>query len=87
MGAPNSTFQLKYMPNGIASGEGRSPGGATKITGTWSANDRDQYCQDLKTAQGMPIQGCFYYFTWSGRLFAAPKDERSQPVYERVLKR
>jgi hypothetical protein len=88
MGAPGSTFQLKYMPDGTASGEGKSPASApTKITGTWSANDRNQYCQDLKTAHGVPIQGCFYYFMLNGHLFAAAKDDLSQPVYERRLTR
>lgn len=87
MGSSNSTFQLHYSADGTASGEGRSPGGSTKISGAWSANDHDQYCQDLHTAQGMPIKGCFYYFSMGNRLFAAPAADRSTPVYERQLTR
>ena len=78
--APTSTFQLKFMPNGVAVGEGKSPGGSTKITGKWGANDQGFYCQDLKTAAGAAIKGCFPYYIWNGRIFAAMKDERGQPV-------
>lgn len=87
MGSPDSTFLLSYGADGTATGEGRFPGGATAITGTWSANERDQYCQSLRTASGTPIQGCFYYFVIGDRLFAAPTDSRAAPLYERRLTR
>jgi hypothetical protein len=85
MGTRDSKFQLRYMPDGSAAGEGSSPGGSTKITGTWSTNADDQYCQDLRTGFGSSIKGCFYYFAIGDRLFAAPTTEKSAPVYEREL--
>ena len=86
MGSPGSKFRLTYMPDGSAKGEGWAPGGSsTTISGTWSANDQDQYCQDLRTAAGVSIRGCFYYFAVNDQLYAAPADARSAPVYERRL--
>lgn len=87
MGSANSTFQLRYLADGTATGKGRTPAGSTKISGTWSANDRNQYCQDLRTADGVPLQACFYYFVMGTRLYAAPTANRSAPVYERQLTR
>ena len=85
MGARDQIFTMHYLADGTANGEGRAPGGSTKIAGTWSANDHDQYCQDLRTAAGAAINGCFYYFTLADRLFAAPSDSKSAPVFERQL--
>ena len=87
LGQPDAKFRLKYLPDGTASGEVSSSGGSTKITGTWSANQNNQYCQDLHTEQGMPIQGCFYYFTMGNRLFMASANGRSAPVLERQVTR
>ncbi len=87
LGQPDANFRLKYLPNGTASGDVSSSGGSTKITGTWSANQNNQYCQDLHTEQGMPIQGCFYYFTMGNRLFMATANGRSTPVLERQVAR
>ena len=84
---PDANFRLKYLPNGTASGDVSSSGGSTKITGTWSANQNNQYCQDLRTEQGMPIQGCFYYFTMGNRLFMAPANGRSAAILERQVTR
>ena len=87
LGQPDANFRRKYLPDRTASGEVSSSGGSTKITGTWSANQNNQYCQDLHTEQGMPIQGCFYYFTMGNRLFMAQTNGRSAPVLERQVTR
>ena len=87
LGQPDVKFRLKYLPDRTASGEVSSSGGSTKITGTWSADQNNQYCQDLHTEQGMPIQGCFYYFTMGNRLFMAEANGRSAPVLERQVTR
>ncbi len=87
LGQPDVKFRLKYLPDRTASGEVSSSGGSTKITGTWSADQNNQYCQDLHTEQGMPIQGCFYYFTMGNRLFMASANGRSAPVLERQVTR
>lgn len=88
MGTRDSKFELRYLPDGTATGEGWPPvGPSTKISGTWSTNDHDQYCQDLRTAAGNAIQGCFYYFVVGDKLFAAPADDKSAAVYERQLTR
>jgi len=84
---PDAKFQVKYLTNGTAAGEISSAGGSTQLTGTWSANQSNQYCQDLRTAQGMPIQGCFYYFTMGNRLFMATANGRPTPVLERQVAR
>ena len=87
LGQPDVKFQVKYLTNGAAAGEISSAGGSTKLTGTWSANQNNQYCQDLRTAQGMPILGCFYYFTIGNRLFMATANDRSTPILERQVTR
>ena len=87
LGQPDANFRRKYLPDRTASGEVSSSGGSTKITGTWSANQNNQYCQDLHTEQGMPIQGCFYYFMVGNRLFMAQTNGRSAPVLERQVTR
>ena len=84
---PDVRFQVKYLTNGTAAGEIASAGGSTQLTGTWSANQSNQYCQDLRTAQGMPILGCFYYFTIGNRLFMATANDRSTPILERQVTR
>jgi len=84
---PDVRFQVKYLTNGTAAGEIASAGGSTQLTGTWSANQSNQYCQDLRTAQGMPILGCFYYFTIGNRLFMATANGRSTPILERQVTR
>ena len=84
---PDVKFQVKYLINGTAAGEVSSAGGSTQLTGTWSANQNNQYCQDLRTAQGMPIQGCFYYFTIGNRLFMATANGRPTPILERQVTR
>ena len=71
----------------LTGGEIASAGGSTQLTGTWSANQSNQYCQDLRTAQGMPILGCFYYFTIGNRLFMATANDRSTPILERQVTR
>jgi len=87
LGQPSATFRLKYLADGTASGDVSSSGGSTKITGTWSTNQNNQYCQNLHTEQGMPILGCFYYFTMGNRLFMASSNGRSAPVLERQVTR
>ena len=87
LGQSNAKFEVNYRPDGTASGEVSSPGGSTKLTGTWSANQLGQYCQNLHTEQGMPIPGCFYYFTLGTRLFMAASNDRSAAVLERQVKR
>jgi hypothetical protein len=87
LGQPDAKFQLRYRPDGSASGEVTSAGGSTKLTGTWSANQRNQYCQNLRTEQGFPIEGCFYYFAIGNRLFMAGNNDRSAPVLERQVTR
>lgn len=87
LGQPDANFQLHYLPNGTASGEVTSSGGHTKLSGRWSANQANQYCQDLQTEQGMPIPGCFYYFTLGNRLFMAQATSPSTPVLERQVRR
>ena len=87
LGQPDANFRRKYLPDRTASGEVSSSGGSTKITGTWSANQNNQYCQDLRTEQGMSIQGCFYYFTMGNRLFMATANGRSTAVLERQVTR
>lgn len=87
LGQPDAKFQLRYRPDGSASGEVSSSGGSTKLSGTWSANGRNQYCQNLHTDQGFPIEGCFYYFTMGNRLFMAGNNDRSAPVLERQVTR
>jgi len=87
LGQPDVKFQVKYLTNGTAGGEGSSAGGSTKLSGTWAGNQNNQYCQDLHTEQGMPIQGCFYYFTMGNRLFMAQTNGRSAPVLERQVTR
>ena len=84
---PDVKFQVTYLTNGTAAGEIASAGGSTQLTGTWSANQSNQYCQDLRTAQGMPILGCFYYFTIGNRLFMATANDRSTPILERQVTR
>jgi len=84
---PDVRFQVMYLTNGTAAGEIASAGGSTQLTGTWSANQSNQYCQDLRTAQGMPILGCFYYFTIGNRLFMATANDRSTPILERQVTR
>ena len=84
---PDVRFQVTYLTNGTAAGEIASAGGSTQLTGTWSANQSNQYCQDLRTAQGMPILGCFYYFTIGNRLFMATANDRSTPILERQVTR
>jgi len=87
LGQPDVRFQVKYLTNGTAAGEVSSGGGSTQLTGTWSANQSNQYCQDLRTAQGMSIQGCFYYFTIGNRLFMATANGRTTPILERQVTR
>jgi hypothetical protein len=87
MGRPDATFEMRYKADGTASGTGTVPVGSTKISGTWSANERNQYCQDLQTADGNRIQGCFYYFMKGDKLYAAPTNGRSERVYQRQLTR
>src|ERR1051326_3661544 len=87
MGYPNAKFQMRYAADGTANGKGLSPQGWAPISGTWSANDQDQYCQDLKVQGGNQIRGCFFYFMLGDRLFAAQSADKSASVYERTLTR
>lgn len=87
LGHSDAKFQVSYRPDGTASGEVSSFGGSARLTGTWSANQNNQYCQNLHTAQGLPIAGCFYYFTLGDRLFMAASNSRSTPVLERQVTR
>jgi hypothetical protein len=87
LGGFDARFQVHYRRDGTASGEVSGQGGSQQLTGTWSANQNNQYCQDLHTAQGMSIPGCFYYFTLGNRLFMAAGRDRSAQVSERQVRR
>ncbi|MGE5270555.1 MAG: hypothetical protein ACM3JG_12885 [Thiohalocapsa sp.] len=85
LGGYDASFRVSYRPDGTASGEVSTSGGSQTLTGTWSANQNNQYCQNLRTAQGMAIPGCFYYFTLGNRLFMAAGKDRSAQVSERQV--
>jgi hypothetical protein len=87
LGQLGAQFRVTYRPDGTAAGEVATSGGSTKLSGTWSANQNNQYCQNLHTAQGLPIFGCFYFFMLRGQLFMASGNSRSTPVSERQVTR
>ena len=89
---PRFAFEATYKKDGTL--EGRvvgalnDSGSAVRFWGKWSANERGELCADTQNnAAGGSSQSCTSYFELAGKYYQAIKDDKSQRVYHREIKR
>lgn len=78
-------FKMTNRPDGTFTG---STSTGFNFQGTWSVNDKDQYCSVISTADARPGgPPCVYLYSADGKYYMVEAETPSAPARERTISR